>query len=146
MYKSIVVGTDGSSTADKAVAAAAEMARLTGAKLHVVTGFKSGTSGMGAASGAALVDGGLEASLRQEAAHEIGQRALSTWAQGLEAQHHAVAGDAADAVVNTAEAVGADLVIVGSKGMRGARRVLGSVPNSVSHTAPCAVLIVKTDG
>jgi nucleotide-binding universal stress UspA family protein len=92
-----------------------------------------------------LVDAGLEATLRQEAATEIGQRALSSWGQGIDVEHHAILGDAADAVCNTAENVGADLVVVGSKGMRGARRVLGSVPNSVSHSAPCAVLIVKTD-
>lgn len=58
---------------------------------------------------------------------------------------HAAAGSAVDAIVDTAASVGADLVVVGSKGMRGARRVLGSVPNSVAHRARCAVLIVKTD-
>ena len=52
---------------------------------------------------------------------------------------------AADAILDTAESIGADLIVVGSKGMRGARRVLGSVPNSVAHGAGCAVLIVKTD-
>ena len=39
---------------------------------------------------------------------------------------------------------GADLIVVGSKGMQGARRVLGSVPNKISHHAPCDVLIVNT--
>ena len=58
---------------------------------------------------------------------------------------HAVADSPADAILDTAKAVGADLILVGSKGMRGARRVLGSVPNSVAHGAECAVLIVKTD-
>jgi nucleotide-binding universal stress UspA family protein len=146
MYKSIVVGTDGSPTADRAVAAAAELAGQCGAKLHVVTAYKSGTSGMASAIGAPLVDPGVESTLRQEAASEVGQRALTSWGKGIEAEHHAVLGDAADAIVHTAESVGADLVVVGSKGMRGARRVLGSVPNSVSHSSPCAVLIVKTDG
>jgi nucleotide-binding universal stress UspA family protein len=145
MFKSIVVGTDGSPTADKAVAAAAELAGQWGAKLHVVTAYKSGSSGMASASGGPLIDEGIGAALRQEAAKEIGERALASCGQGVDAQHHAVQGDAADAIVDTAESVGADLVVVGSKGMRGARRVLGSVPNSVSHSAPCTVLIVKTD-
>jgi nucleotide-binding universal stress UspA family protein len=56
-----------------------------------------------------------------------------------------VSGSAADAILDTALAVDADLVVVGSQGMQGARRVLGSVPNSVAHGASCAVLIVKTD-
>lgn len=146
MYKSIVVGTDGSPTADKAVAAAAALAGQWGSKLHIVTGFKTGTPGMASALGAPLVDAGVEASLRQDAATEIGERALSSLASGVHAECHSVPGDAADAIVDTAERVGADLVVVGSKGMRGARRVLGSVPNSVSHSAPCAVLIIKTDG
>ena len=66
-------------------------------------------------------------------------------AAGLDATPHAVADQAPDAILNTASSVGADLIVVGSKGMRGARRVLGSVPNSVAHGADCAVLIVKTD-
>lgn len=144
MYKTIVVGTDGSETATKAVAAASQLAGQWGAKLHIVTAYKTGSSGMASAAGAPLVDGAGSA-MRQEAANEIGEQALGSVAQGIDAQHHAVQGDAADAIVDTAESVGADLVVVGSKGMRGARRVLGSVPNSVSHSAPCTVLIVKTD-
>ncbi len=144
MYQTIVVGTDGSPTADKAVAAAAALARLCGAKLHVVTAFKALNLGMASAVGAPLVDTGADLALRQEAADEVTKAALSSWAKGLEAEGHAVHGDAVDAVLDVAEAVSADLVVVGSKGMRGARRVLGSVPNSVSHGAPCSVLIVKT--
>ena len=145
MFKSIVVGTDGSPTADKAVAAAAELARQWGATLHVVTAQRSASSGMANLAGAPLLDSGSENALRQEVANEVGQRAIETWAKGIEAELHGVVGDPADAICDTAAGVGADLVVVGSKGMRGARRVLGSVPNSVSHGAPCAVLIVKTD-
>ena len=58
---------------------------------------------------------------------------------------HAAQGNADDVILNTAVDVGADLIVVGSKGMRGARRYLGSVPNSVAHSAHCAVLVVKTD-
>jgi nucleotide-binding universal stress UspA family protein len=146
MYSTIVVGTDGSDTADRAVQAAAELARAWGSTLHVVTAFRSGGPGMGQASGAALVDGGVaEVVAREEAARKIGEDALAAHALGVTAEAHAISGDPADAILATAQSVGADLVVVGSKGMRGARRVLGSVPNSVTHGAECAVLVVKTD-
>ncbi len=145
MYKTILVGTDGSSTADKAVVAAADLARQWGAKLHMVTAFRSSSSGMAGLSGAAMVDTGAESALRHEAAGDVGQRSLQSFAEGIDAELHAVPGDPADAILDTANAVDADLIVVGSKGMRGARRILGSVPNSVAHGASCAVLIVKTD-
>ena len=54
-------------------------------------------------------------------------------------------GDPADAILDVAEEQGADLIVVGNKGMTGAKRfLLGSVPNKVSHHAPCSVLIVRT--
>jgi nucleotide-binding universal stress UspA family protein len=57
---------------------------------------------------------------------------------------HAKTTDAADAILEVADEVGADLIVVGNKGMKGARRVLGSIPNSISHSARCSVLIVQT--
>jgi nucleotide-binding universal stress UspA family protein len=57
---------------------------------------------------------------------------------------HTAVGDPAEVLVKRADEVGADLIVVGSKGMRGTRRVLGSVPNSVAHKAGCHVLIAKT--
>ena len=62
----------------------------------------------------------------------------------VEVEIHAAAGEPAAAIVNVATRLGVDLIVVGNKGMRGKRRVLGSVPNSVAHHAPCAVLIVDT--
>jgi len=85
--------------------------------------------------GAAHRDGGAVPAPR----HGVGHRA------GLKAEAHAAQGNADDVILATAAEVGADLIVVGSKGMRGARRYLGSVPNSVAHGAHCAVLIVKTD-
>lgn len=146
MYTTIVVGTDGSDTADRAVDAAAGMARTWRSRLHVVTAYRSGGPGMGQAAGAALVDGGAaEAVAREQAARTVGEEAVAAHGQGVAAEAHVVSGDPADAILDTARSVGADLVVVGSKGMRGARRVLGSVPNSVTHGAECAVLVVKTD-
>lgn len=145
MYKTLVVGTDGSDTANRAVQTAASLAKDWGATLHVVTAFKTGASGMGEATGAALADSGAGGGIRREAAEQIIERAVASWAEGVETRAHAVSDQAADAILTTADSVGADLIVVGSKGMQGARRVLGSIPNSVAHGANCAVLVVKTD-
>jgi nucleotide-binding universal stress UspA family protein len=51
-------------------------------------------------------------------------------------------GDPAEVIVALAGECGADLLVVGNKGMQ--RRLLGSVPNTVTHRAPCSVLVVKT--
>jgi nucleotide-binding universal stress UspA family protein len=144
VYTRIVVGTDGSSTADRAVETAANLARQLGAALHVVTAYRPSGGGMAGASGAAMAESG-GSSLQSDAAKQIADKAVGTWGEGLSAESHAVPGQAADAVLETAQTIGADLIVVGSKGMTGARRVLGSVPNSVAHGASCAVMIVKTD-
>jgi nucleotide-binding universal stress UspA family protein len=144
MYARVVVGTDGSATADKAVEAAANLARQLGASLHIVTAYRPSGGGMAGASGAAMAEGG-GGGLQSEAAKQIAEKATRTWGEGLSAEAHAVPGHAADAIVETAQTLGADLIVVGSKGMTGARRVLGSVPNSVAHGAGCSVMIVKTD-
>lgn len=144
MFKNIVAGTDGSPTADKAVSAAAELARQWGAKLHMVTAQRPPAIGMADVAGVApMLDPWAEHALSQETANEVGQQAIDTWAKGIDVELHGVVGSPADAICDVAVRVSADLVVVGSKGMH--RRVLGSVPNSVSHNAPCAVLIVKTD-
>ena len=145
MYKVVVVGTDGSPTADRAVRAAADVARSWGSELHIVTAVRSPRPGMASATGAPLVDSGAGAALLDEAARSVGEEAVSSHGAGLKAVAHAAQGNADDVILATAVEVGADLIVVGSKGMRGARRYLGSVPNSVAHGAHCAVLIVKTD-
>jgi nucleotide-binding universal stress UspA family protein len=149
-FTCILVGTDGSATADRAVEAAAELARQLGAELHILSVYQgvpqadwSARPALGDPLPPGLTDAGSPGGL--QASRLVVERAMSTWSQGLRAHAHAVAGSAVDAIVDTAATVGADLVVVGSKGMRGARRVLGSVPNSVAHRARCAVLIVKTD-
>ena len=147
MYKVLVVGTDGSDTADQAVAAAAEIARSWGSELHIVTAVRPSrtTTASASASGAALVDTGVGSALLDETAKAVGEEALAKHTEGLAAEAHAAQGNADDVILATAVEVGADLIVVGSKGMRGARRYLGSVPNSVAHGAHCAVLVVKTD-
>jgi nucleotide-binding universal stress UspA family protein len=145
MYKVLVVGTDGSATADRAVAAAAELARSWGSELHIVTAVRAPRSSAASVTGAPLVDSGVGAALVEEGAKQVGEDALKKHAEGLAAEAHAAQGNADDVILSTAAEVGADLIVVGSKGMRGARRYLGSVPNSIAHGAHCAVLVVKTD-
>jgi nucleotide-binding universal stress UspA family protein len=145
MYKVVVVGTDGSPTADRAVQAAADVARSWGSELHIVTAVRPPRPGMASATGAPLVDTGVGAALLEESAKSVGEEAVSAHGAGLKAEAHAAQGNADDVILATAADIGADLIVVGSKGMRGARRYLGSVPNSVAHGAHCAVLIVKTD-
>jgi nucleotide-binding universal stress UspA family protein len=145
MYKKLVVGTDGSPTAEKAVEAAAELARSLGAELHIVTAFRTPRSGMGAVAGVDLVDSGAGQALAEEGARAVGLQSIEKFGDGVTAEAHGMQGNADDVILATAAEVGADLIVVGSKGMRGARRYLGSVPNSVAHGANCAVLVVKTD-
>src|SRR5260370_29592574 len=83
MYKTLVVGTDGSPTADKAVQAAAELARSLGAALHIVTAFRAPRPGMGAASGAAMVDSGAGPALAEDSARALGQEGIAKVRDGL---------------------------------------------------------------
>jgi len=145
MYKIVVVGTDGSPTADKAVQAAADIARSWGSELHIVTAVRASIQGMGSAAGAPMVDSGVGQALADEVAKSVGEEAIKKHGESLKVEAHSAQGNADDVILSAAVDVGADLIVVGSKGMRGARRYLGSVPNSVAHAAHCAVLIVKTD-
>lgn len=119
------------------------MARLTGARLHVVSAY---------APAAARVTGGAPATEATEwsvgpdfAVEGVLDRARSrAQTDGVEIEVRAPKGDPADAILAVADETGADLIVLGSRGMQGARRVLGSVSNKVSHRARCDVLIVQT--
>ena len=144
MYSNIVVGTDGSDTAAVAVTHAAQLARALGATIHIVHVYQS-LNKLGVAFGALPIDvDDVQASLT-EAARSVSEEAAGiARGLGVEYEAHAVAGEPSDGLVAVAEAVGADLIVVGNHGMTGVRRVLGSVPNKISHHAPCSVLIVDT--
>jgi nucleotide-binding universal stress UspA family protein len=140
MYKAIVVGTDGSPTADLALERAVELARLTGAALHVVSAYEPAPARVGGnpPSSEVSVSPHFKVDAVLERAADIAQGG------GLKVEQHGPRGDAAAAIVSVAVEHDADLIVLGSRGMQGARRVLGSVPNRVSHKAPCDVLIVST--
>jgi nucleotide-binding universal stress UspA family protein len=144
MYKVIVAGTDGSPTANVALCEAIELAKLSGATLHVVHAHKSvlahqATSMVGTANVPSL-----NADIRADSARVCADAVSIAGREGVDAIPHSADGDAADVLVAVARDCDADVIVVGSRGMTGARRVLGSVPNKVSHHSPCSVLIVDT--
>jgi nucleotide-binding universal stress UspA family protein len=138
MYRTIVVGTDGSETAGRALERATELAAQAGATLHVVTAYEPAPARVGGDKGEFQVGSDFKAdAVLSEAASGAGN--------SVKVETHSPKGDAADGIIAVAEREGADLIVLGSRGMRGAKRLLGSVPNKVSHHAPCDVLIVRTD-
>ena len=142
MFSTIVVGTDGSDTARVAVDLAVQLIRESGGTLHLVAGVPSATSVTVPAGGVHVVDPS-DGGLRSHAAHRMLEK-LADDVEGIDVDIHTAVGDPADVIVRRADDIGADLIVVGSKGMRGTRRILGSVPNRVSHKAGCHVLIAKT--
>jgi nucleotide-binding universal stress UspA family protein len=139
--KAIVVGTDGSDTATKALHEAADLARSTGAKLHIVSAYvpASGVHTDAPERESWMVGPDAQVdSVLEEAADGAD-------VFGIETESHARKGDPADALLHVADEQNADLIVVGNKGMTGAKRfLLGSVPDKISHHAPCSVLIVRT--
>jgi nucleotide-binding universal stress UspA family protein len=146
MFKSVVVGTDGSDTATQAVREAIELARVLSAKLEIVSAYEP-------VPGARLRDERREApedlqwmiSPREDVESTLRAAAVLATEAGVKAELYPRQGDPADAIIDVAEERQADLIVVGNKGMTGAKRfLLGAVPNKISHHAPCSVLIVRT--
>jgi nucleotide-binding universal stress UspA family protein len=146
-YRSVVVGTDGSPTAAVAVRHAAELAKAFGARLTVVSAYSGGEA-------ASLERGSTEVPAEMRwmltDAGQADDRAASGRTVALEVGVEDVScrvqdGDPATVLLDVADDVGADLLVVGSKGMSTAARfLLGSVANKVSHHSPCDLIIVHT--
>ena len=137
MISTIAVGTDGTATANEAVKQAAGIARKFGAKLYLLSAFDDSRKSDGedvelqwASNPAARVR-----SILERLAEDLNL-------EGIETETRAAPGDPAKVLVDLAEECDADLLVIGNRGMQ--RRVLGSVPNSVTHRANCSVLVVKT--
>jgi nucleotide-binding universal stress UspA family protein len=133
MLSTIAVATDGSATAQRAVDAAFDLARRYDAAVVILTAY--------------VADRAAEASWASASATHA-ERVLAdaedaAEAQGLRHSSAMLQGDPGEVIVTLAERHAADLLVVGSVGMQ--RRVLGSVPNTVTHKAPCSVFVVKTD-
>jgi nucleotide-binding universal stress UspA family protein len=146
MFARIVVGTDGSETAKLAVREAAQLAKQTGAALYIVSAFDPVPQGR-------LREERLEAPSdieytlgpTEDVDATLADAAKDVDDAGVEVRTIARQGEPADAILDVAEEEKADLIVVGNKGMTGAKRfLLGSVPNKVSHHAPSSVLIIRT--
>jgi nucleotide-binding universal stress UspA family protein len=123
VYTRILVGTDGSPTADKAVARAVEVARTTGARLTIMS------------------------AAREDKGRPVVDEAAAAYAgSGVDIDTAVVDADPVTALIDTAEQGGYDLVVVGNKGMTGVSRFfkVGTVPNKLSHHLPTSLLIVRT--
>jgi nucleotide-binding universal stress UspA family protein len=146
MFSRIVVGTDGSDTAKLAVREASELAKSTGASLYIVSAYDPVPESR-------LREERLEApsdiahtvSPSEDVDATLADAAREVEQEGVQVRTFARQGEPADAILDVAEEENADLIVVGNKGMTGAKRfLLGSVPNKVSHHAPSSVLIIRT--
>jgi nucleotide-binding universal stress UspA family protein len=145
-YSTVVVGTDGSATAELAVRHAGKVAADNEARLVVVTAYEPHGDELVAKEAQAPSDITWALTDRVQA-EELAQKgrtiAKAEGATGIVAQ--AIAGSPVDVLLEAAHDFGADVIVVGSKGLTSSVRfVLGSVASSVSHHAPCDVLIVHT--
>ena len=144
--QSMVVGTDGSASADRAVEHAGKLALALGATVPVVHAYRetSAASWMAASGGFPVADAVSDEDARLQAEEIVTRARDRLISLGIEAHGHVCSGDPAQSLITVAEDQGAEMIVVGNRGMSGARRMLGSVPNSVSHHARCGVLIVPT--
>jgi nucleotide-binding universal stress UspA family protein len=141
MISTVAVGTDGSATASEAVRMAAEIARRFDARLVLLSAFKDlpgAPIDPGGPSGEVQWASSTSARVREILARTSEELTRS----GLECTTLADEGEPADVLLRLVEECDADILVIGNKGMK--RRVLGSVPNTVTHRAPCTVVVVKT--
>ncbi len=147
MFASILVGTDGSDTAKTAVRYAIDLARELGARLQIVSAYEP-VSDHRRREETLEVPEDLQwmVNLREDVLAQLEEAKEDARIAGVtKVEAFARQGDAADAILDVAEEQRSDLIVVGNRGMTGAKRfLLGSVPNKVSHHAPCSVLIVRT--
>jgi nucleotide-binding universal stress UspA family protein len=131
----IVVGTDGTENADRAVDRAAEIARAFGATVHVVSAYSDDRT--------PLLGAGRQGD-RAHAQEHVDRAQERLAKRGVESEAHLSNREAGRALVAIADEQSAQMIVVGNRGMTGAKRVLGSVPNHVAHHAHCDVVIVHT--
>ena len=146
MFRSIVVGTDGSETASEAVRQAVELAHSLDASVELVSAYEP-VPAQRLAEERREAPGDLQWAInpREDVDATLEAAAAIAREASVPVSVYAREGDPADAILDVAEEQNADLIVVGNKGMTGAKRfLLGSVPNKVSHHAPCSVLIIRT--
>lgn len=141
MISTVAVGVDGSATADKALELAVELARRFEATVVLLSALHdSEATSAGKAVDTVELEWAGNPSARVR--HKLDTTEARLRAEGLACRTLVDEGDPGAVLVRLAEECRADVLVVGSKGMQ--RRVLGSVPNTVTHKAGCSVLVVKT--
>jgi nucleotide-binding universal stress UspA family protein len=146
LFGSIVVGTDGSETAKEAVRQATELARRVDSNIHLVSAYEPVPEGRLRDERQQVPDDmQWMVNPREDVNNVLREAGEEIQRTGVDVDTHAREGDPADAILDVAEEQQAGLIVVGNKGMTGAKRfLLGSVPNKVSHHAPCSVMIIRT--
>jgi nucleotide-binding universal stress UspA family protein len=143
MLSRIAVGTDGTPTAEQAVDMAIDLATHYGARLVVISSYQPvAEDRLRREQAAAPVETQWAINPTSDVDAILDRAASKARKQGLKVTTVASQGDPADVLCRFAEEEKAEILVVGNKGMQ--RRILGSVPNSVAHKAPCSVLVVKT--
>jgi nucleotide-binding universal stress UspA family protein len=139
--RSIVVGTDGSPSAEAAVRRAAEIAKGTGARVDLVTAYPDVPTYRETIRSSAKAE---PIDLRQVAESVLARESRAVEDEGIEVTTHAREGDPAEVIIDVAQEQGADLIIVGARGLSGLQRfLLGSVSSKLSHHAPTSVMVVR---
>jgi nucleotide-binding universal stress UspA family protein len=143
MVNTVAVGTDGSDTASKALEFAIDLAKRYGARLVVISSYRPvSETNVFKDQEQAPQEVRWAINPDQEVNEILANAEIHAHAAGLEVTTIATQGKPADVLVKHSAEQGADVIVVGNKGME--RRILGSVPNTVAHTADCSVMIVKT--
>jgi nucleotide-binding universal stress UspA family protein len=142
MYAKVAVATDGSETATKAVSVAVDLAARYEAELLVFTAYEP-VPGKALLENKELAeDEEWEPSVHEDVDATFAKAAELANARGIEPKTVARQGEPAEVICDLAEEFHADLLVIGNKGMN--RRLLGSVPDSILHRAPCTVVLAKT--
>ena len=143
MFGSVLVGTDGSDRAERAVHAAVAVAKGRGpGSCWWPPSARARCTGRRSRAAPPRREGNL----REAAEQVLTRSARHAEEQGVEVDWEARRGHPADVILDIAAERGVDLIVVGNKGMTGARRyLLGGVADKISHHAPCSVMIVRTD-
>ena len=140
MVSTVAVGVDGSGTAAEAVKMAVELARRFDAELVLLSVYRHGDDGSASDAPDAELRWQSSPSARQ---HEVVARTEERVRRdGVRCRAVVGEGHPGEVLVRLADECGADVLVVGNKGMH--RRALGSIPNTVTHTAGCSVFVVKT--
>jgi nucleotide-binding universal stress UspA family protein len=143
MLSTVAVGTDGSDTAAKAVEFAIDLAEKYGARLVAISSYRPvSESRLRQEQREAPEEVQWSINPTEDVETTLSEVEEKAHERGLETTTVASEGDPADILCRYAEEQNADVLVIGNKGMH--RRLLGSVPNSVAHRAPCSVVVVKT--